>query len=134
MTAAFADTAYFLALLNPSDQFHPKARDLSRTDSRPLVTTEFVLIEVGDGLSRPANRSLFAKLRELLAAQPDVEVIPASSNLFQKGCELHAKRIDKDWSLTDCTSFVVMAERRIEDALTSDHHFQQAGFKALMAV
>ena len=81
MTAAFADTAYFLALLNPSDQFHPKARDLSRTDSRPLVTTEFVLIEVGDGLSRPANRSLFAKLRELLAAQPDVEVIPASSNL-----------------------------------------------------
>jgi len=132
MTAAFADTAYFLALLNPSDQLHSKARDLNRTDSRPLVTTEFVLMEVGDGLSRPTNRPLFARLRELLAAQLDVEVIPASSSLFQKGCELHAKRTDKDWSLTDCTSFVVMAERKIEDALTSDHHFQQAGFNPLM--
>ena len=134
MRSAFADTAYFLALLNPADQLHSKARDLNRSDFSPLVTTEFVLMEVGDGLSRPANRALFARLRALLASQPDVEIVPATSSLFQKGCELHAKRTDKDWSLTDCTSFVVMTERGIENALTSDHHFRQAGFNPRMVV
>jgi predicted nucleic acid-binding protein len=134
MRAAFADTAYFLALLNPSDQLHSTARDLQRTEPRSLLTTEFVLMEVGDGLSRPSNRALFARLRQLLESQPDVEIIPASSSLFRKACELHAKRTDKDWSLTDCTSFVVMAERSVKDVLTSDHHFQQAGFNPLMVV
>jgi hypothetical protein len=57
---------------------------------------------------------------------------PSSGELFHHGCELHARRSDKEWSLTDCTSFVVMRERGVERALTSDHHFAQAGFQVLM--
>ena len=132
MSAVFADTVYFLALLNHADQWHAAARGLSATPQGALVTTEFILMEVGDGLSRPEDRLRFARLLELLRAQPDVEIVPASHQLFGQGCELHAQRPDKDWSLTDCTSFVVMRAMGLEAALTADHHFVQAGFSVLM--
>ena len=132
MNTVFADTAYFLALLNPADQWHTSARDLSRSVPGPLLTTEFVLMEAGDGMSQPENRGRFARLLELLRSQSDVEITPADSGLFRQGCNLHARRPDKEWSLTDCTSFVVMKERAIERALTSDQHFAQAGFQVLM--
>ena len=131
MNTVFADTVYFLALLNPADQWHSRAKELNRTVSGALLTTEFVLMEVGDGLSLPGNRTKFTRLLELLGAQADVEIIPASSGLFRQGCELHAQRPDKEWSLTDCTSFSVMQDRAIKQALTSDHHFAQAGFQVL---
>ena len=132
MNTVFADTAYFLALLNPADQWHASARDLNRSASGPLLTTEFVLMEAGDGMSQPENRGRFARLLELLRSQSDVEIVPAGSELFRQGCDLHARRPDKEWSLTDCTSFVVMNECAIERALTSDQHFAQAGFQVLM--
>jgi uncharacterized protein len=132
VNTVFADTVYFLALLNPADQRHPSARNLSRNALGPLVTTEFVLMEVGDALSDPQNRGRFARLLELVRSQTDAEIVPASSELFRQGCDLHAHRPDKEWSLTDCTSFAVMKERAIQRALTSDHHFAQAGFEVLM--
>jgi predicted nucleic acid-binding protein len=132
MNTVFADTAYFLALLNPADQWHASARDLNRSASGPLLTTEFVLMEAGDGMSQPENRGRFARLLELLRSQSDAEIVPAGSELFRQGCDLHARRPDKEWSLTDCTSFAVMKERAIERALTSDQHFAQAGFQVLM--
>lgn len=132
MSAVFADTVYFLALLNPMDQWHVCARDLSAKPPGALITTEFIMMELGDGLSRPADRLRFAHLLELLREQPDVEIVPISHQLFAQGCELHAQRPDKDWSLTDCTSFIVMQAKRLDAALTADHHFAQAGFSVLM--
>ena len=132
MKTVFADTVYFLALLNTADQLHSQARALSLSPPGLLLTTEFVLAEVGDALSRPENRLRFARLLQLLRTQADVEVVPASSGLFRQGCDLHARRPDKEWSLTDCISFVVMQQRRIAEALTTDHHFQQSGFQLLM--
>lgn len=132
MKTVFGDTVYFLALLNPADQFHQQARALNQQPPGRLVTTEFILTEVGDALSRPENRPRFARLLRLLDQQPDVEIIPATTALFRLGCLRHAQRPDKEWSLTDCTSFVVMKERGLEEALTSDHHFEQAGFRTLI--
>ena len=132
MSTVFADTAYFLALLSPDDQLHPQARALSEHPPGSLLTTEFVLMEAGDGLSNPEHRPRFIRLLELLESQPDVTIIPASAGLFRQACALYAQRPDKEWSLTDCTSFVVMRERRIAEALTSDRHFEQAGFQTLM--
>ena len=80
----------------------------------------------------PENRPQFARLLSLLRDQPDVEIVPASSELFRQGCELHAQRHDKEWSLTDCTSFTVMKQRGAVQALTSDRHFAQAGFQVLI--
>jgi uncharacterized protein len=132
MKPVFADAVCFLALLSPADQWHAKARSLSTESRSPLLTTEFVLTEVGDGLSRPENRGQFARLLVSLQSQPDVEIVPATSELWRQGCELHARRPDKEWSLTDCTSFVVMEQRGIVEALTSDRHFEQAGFRLLI--
>jgi predicted nucleic acid-binding protein len=53
-------------------------------------------------------------------------------DLYEAGIELYRARADKDWSLTDCISFVVMEERGIADALTGDRHFEQAGFQAML--
>lgn len=89
-------------------------------------------MEVGDALSRPGDRARFAALLKILRGQSDVEIVPAGPQLFADACQLHAERPDKDWSLTDCTSFVVMRNRNVESALTSDHHVVQAGFRVLM--
>jgi predicted nucleic acid-binding protein len=62
-----------------------------------------------------------------------ITIIEGSHELFQRGVELFASRTDKEWSLTDCTSFVVMEEQGLSEALTADRHFEQAGFIALLA-
>lgn len=132
MTAVFADTAYFVGLLNPRDEHHPAATAFFESFDGRVVTTNYVLFEVANFFSRSGNRSTFVTLVETLRADPLTEIMPASADLFDRGLELFAARPDKDWSLTDCVSFVVMADRGLTDALTTDHHFAQAGFRPLL--
>ena len=132
MKAVFGDTAYFLALVNARDYLHRQALTLNEHPPGPMLTTEWVLTELGDALAAPPNRERFLRLVATLRAQADVEIVPATHELFERGCALFAQRGDKAWSLTDCTSFVVMRERGLDAALTADQHFVQAGFKRLM--
>lgn len=131
MSALFADTFYFLALINERDARHGEAVRFEAAHVS-LVTTAWVLTEVGDALSAPENRDAFLNLLDLLKESPDVRIITASSDLFERGIELFRQRSDKDWSLTDCISFVAMKDENIVAALTGDHHFEQAGFRALL--
>ena len=131
MTALFADAFYFLALLNKSDKGHTAALQF-RKSGQPLVTTVWVLTEVGDALCAEDNRDLFLALLDSLYELPDARIIPASEDLFERGVELFRQRPDKDWPLTDCISFVAMQAEGIKDALTGDRHFEQAGFRALL--
>jgi uncharacterized protein len=128
----FADTSYYLAYLNPDDVHHSRAVELSRTLRRRVIVSEFVLLEVANALSRAAARGVFAALLRDLRSDPDTTIVPASADLFQRGCQLHSRIRDKDWSLTDCTSFVVMTDAGLSEALTADHHFEQAGFLAML--
>ena len=129
----FADTYFYLALLNPHDRTHSRAVQISRQLSGGIVTTEFVLLELADGMARPPARETFVRTCNLLRADPRVQIVEASTELWERGRELYANRPDKEWSLTHCTSFVVMTDRGITDALTGDRHFfQQAGFVALL--
>ena len=132
MNALFADTVHFIALLNPADQYHACALELAKSPSGSLVTTSWVLVETGDAFSQPKHRGKFLRLLELLQSTADIEVFPPSSSQLQAGTLLFGSRPDKGWSLTDCISFVIMRERRLSDALTSDQHFSQAGFRPLM--
>ena len=132
MSEVFADTYYFLALLAPADEGHAAAVAASRTLPVRLVTTAWVLVEVADALSGSATRLRCAGFIEDLERKPMFLVLPGSRESFQAGLELFRSRPDKDWSLTDCLSFVAMKERGIAEALTGDRHFEQAGFTALL--
>lgn len=132
MKTAFADAYYFFALVNERDPSHAKAAALSTTFRGRIVTTGWVLTELGDGLAKPNRRSLFVSICHDLRCQPNVVIVPCSDELLAAGIDFYARRPDKEWSLTDCISFVVMQREGITEALTGDHHFEQAGFVALL--
>jgi predicted nucleic acid-binding protein len=128
----FADTFYFLSRLNPQDRAHARAMTYPASRRDFLVTTEWVIMELADGLCDARNRRGFAAFYRRLNRSRDIEIVEADHRLFEAGMSLYENRLDKDWSLTDCTSFIVMQDRNITDALTADHHFEQAGFNALL--
>lgn len=113
MRAAFADTFYFLALLNRSDPAHRRAISASQAPDLTFVTTEFVLLELADALSKPPLREECESVRALIERTASFRVIPASTELLHRGLALYAERPDKEWQLTDCISFVVMEDEDI---------------------
>jgi predicted nucleic acid-binding protein len=131
MTPVFADTYYYLALVNPGDTGHAKAAAFARSTPRPMVVSDWVITELADGLCSVANRPVFTRLLSVIKGPPTT-VIPYDSALMDRGLALFASRADKEWSLTDCVSFLVMNDHGITEALTADHHFEQAGFVALL--
>ena len=128
---AFADTFAFLAWLNPRDHAHALVSAYLDGFTGRIVTTEWVLMEVADALSAPAARSTAVAFLKAVREDALFEVVGYVQAVYQAGFDLFAKRPDKAWSLTDCISFEVMNERGLTDALTSDHHFEQAGFRAV---
>jgi predicted nucleic acid-binding protein len=132
MNDVFADTYYFVAMLSPSGEAHRRALARSAGRQGRLVTTAWVLTEVANSLHRVGDRSIFVETLHELRSDPDVLILPPDSALFEAGLSLYAARPDKEWSLTDCISFVVMQQMSITEALTGDHHFEQAGFQALL--
>jgi predicted nucleic acid-binding protein len=132
MTPVFVDSSYYVALLLKTDQAHPRAVEMTRTLQSPIVTTAWVLTEVANTLSASHLRSGFLSLLDDLTNDADVLIIAPEPETFAQGIDLYRNRPDKNWSLTDCISFVVMKREGITEALTGDHHFEQAGFKALL--
>lgn len=132
MKRLFADTSYYLALLNPRDSWHQQVCELSRQLDNDVVVTDYVLLELGNALSPIALRQRLRPTIESLRSDSAIECVPANEELFERGFELFDRRPDKEWSLTDCISFIVMQDYGLTDALTTDHHFEQAGFNILV--
>lgn len=130
-TARFIDTGYWLAIVHENDQYHARARALSSQVSGPFVTTEAVLLEVGNALSSARLRPSGVQVLMSIRADPNIEVVSLSDSLLDRAIALFASRTDKEWGLVDGVSFVVMRERGIVEALAADQHFVQAGFRAL---
>ncbi len=133
MSRVFADSQYFIALLSQRDLDHAKARNFAAQSWERIVTTRWVLTEVANSLSDPTARAGAIDLIDRLARNPRVFIRLESDDLYNKGLSLYRSRPDKNCSLTDCISFVVMAEEGLTEALTLDHHFEQAGFTPLLA-
>ena len=127
MTPIFADSHYFIAFLSPTDRDHEQVARWTDSSSRPIVTTDFVLTEVADGMARQDRRSLFERYYRYVIKHPDFRVIPVSDELHKRGMKMYLDHMDKEWTLTDCTSFLAMRDMNISEALTADHHFRQAG-------
>lgn len=132
MKAVFADTSFYVALLSPRDTHHVRAESIARTIQGPVVTTKYVLLEVATFFSAAAQRATILELLRILESDPATTIVAASADLWQRGLSLFADQTDKGWSLTDCISFVVMHDLELREALTTDHHFEQAGFVALL--
>lgn len=131
----FLDASYAIALSSARDVHHSKAVRLAQqleNDGTQLVTTGGVLLEIGNALSRLRYRKAAVALLSAIEQDPKIEVVPASEELCGQAFDLFKRRTDKEWGMTDCLSFILMAEREMTAALTADNHFQQAGFRALL--
>lgn len=128
---AFADTFALIAWLNHNDSAHAAVTTYLAEFTGQLVTTEWVLMELADALAAPVARSTVVAFLQAARDDPLFEVVGYDPEVYQAGFDLYADRPDKAWSLTDCVSFAVMTERGLTDALTADHHFEQAGFRAV---
>jgi uncharacterized protein len=128
----FLDTSYLLALVLTDDVLHERADRWRNRVTGELLTTEYVLLEFVDALSEPRLRSVAVQTVSLLRSRSAVRIVPATTVLMDEGLAFFAAHADKSWSLTDCISFLLMQRERLTDALTSDRHFEQAGFRAML--
>jgi len=135
MKTVFADTGYWIALLDPQDTLHFKAINLSRALTQvQIYTSEMVLTEVLNHFSKHGNFLRYASVNfiEKMQENQSITIIPQTDDIFQQALILYKQRPDQAWSHTDCSSFCIMAQQNILDALAYDKHFEQAGFIALM--
>jgi|SRR5947209_4029420 len=128
MREYFVDSFYWLAILNPDDAHRESILRWSGPPGR-YVFADAIRFEVMDALSSRRLRVHALKFWDDTLASPIATVVPVDGDLLARAVDLFRRRPDKDWSLTDCVSFVVMADRGIRTVLTGDRHFEQAGFE-----
>jgi predicted nucleic acid-binding protein len=131
----FLDTAYAISLSSEHDNLHELAlqiADVLETEQTSIITTQAIMLEIGNALSKQRFRRAAVILLHALESDPSIEIIPLSQELYDLAFDLFRQRSDKDWGLIDCVSFIVMQQSGITQALTTDVHYQQAGFQALM--
>jgi uncharacterized protein len=127
----FIDTGFLIALLNSTDTYHQLANQLSlKYEGVAMLTTDAVLLELGNVLSRSAKQQTYEIIRYFQQAE-EMSILYLTPELFEKCLQLYGQYQDKSWGLVDCISFVVMREFDITEALTFDQHFAQAGFVVL---
>ena len=129
----FVDTSYIVALVNPRDEYHKLAGSLAQgLGNRPLITTDAVILEIGNALSQHHRPRSVEAIRRFLYSK-EISVVRLIPSLFDEAFALYSSSLDKTWGLVDCYSFVVMRRERLTDVLTLDRHFTQAGFRTLMS-
>lgn len=131
----FIDTSFVIALVSERDNFHETAQQLSaqiERESIDLITSDAIILEIGAALSKNAYRAVAIELIESLQRDPHIEIVTIDRELLGRAFALFKLHADKEWSLTDCTSFALMRSRAVTEALTADAHFEQAGLLALM--
>ncbi len=135
MKIVFADTGYWIALINKKDSLHKKARQVTLAMYPiKIITSEMMFSELLDSFSK---QGLFLKQATLNLINrsydnPNIDIIPQTSELFREALNLYNQRLDQQWSHTDCSSFIIMQNYQIREALAYDKHFEQAGFIALL--
>lgn len=131
----FVDTSAWLALINEADMDHVKAktiRDKLLRSKKRFFVTNYIIVEIANSLCKTRWRSYAVKLINSIHETESIEVVELDKEISEEAWNMYSTRTDKEWSLTDCASFVVMKRYGIQDAFTNDHHFEQAGFDVLL--
>lgn len=135
MKAIFADAGYWIALFHPRDQLPHKALAVSQSlQNLRIITSQAVLTEFLNHFASfgPSFRQKAVDVVRSLEQCAEVEIIPQTSQQWELALDLYSQRLDKDWGLTDCISFLIMQQHNLTEVLAHDEHFQQAGFVALL--
>jgi len=137
MSDIFVDTSGWAELIDPSLTHHALAAKIyhqARQQHSQLITSNYVISELVALLTSPLRipRNQVIELINSLKNSPRVEIVHIDVTLDNQTWQLLSQREDKNWSLVDCSSFVLMHQRHIMEALTTDHHFEQAGFIRLL--
>ena len=129
----FLDTVFIQAILNQDDQYHQTALKLLPRvkKAREVWLTEAILMEVGNALSYFNRQKVVDFIRQCYQTN-NMRVVNITTELFEQGLMLYGSRLDKTWGLVDCISFTVMQQQGLIDAVTSEQHFIQAEFRALL--
>ncbi len=129
----FLDTAFIQALLNPRDTYHPQALALFPRvrNADEVWITEAILIEVGNACSAYNRQGAVAFIQQCYQTR-NLRIVSVDTQLLRQAVNLYQSWSDKTWGLTDGISLVVMGTYNLSNALTTDRHFRQAGFQALM--
>ena len=131
----FLDTSFVVALAARTDENHSLALEIAqalKSSRTRIITTQAILLEIGNTFTKVPYRQAATSIRENLLSDPSVTILPVTDALLGRAWNLFAERIDKEWSITDCLSFVVMSDLGLSLALTADRHFKQAGFRAIL--
>jgi len=137
MNKLFVDTSGWASLADVSEPFYQKAKEIyavAMQNRQRLVTTNYILAELVALMTSPLrfHRRRIIEFINGIKESPFFDVIYITQDLDERAWELLSNRTDKKWSLVDCSSFIVMQENNITEALTTDHHFEQAGFVRLL--
>lgn len=135
MKAVFVDTAALIALGNRRDDFHLQAqtvrRELIKT-GHGFVTTRLVIVELCNAFSHTGLRSTAVQVVESIEQSARWAVLDVDRELMAAGFALYRRMTDKEWGMVDCVSILIAGRLNIEDIFTTDHHFEQAGFRILL--
>lgn len=111
-----------------------KVRDALLKDHIQFVVTNYVMVEIANALRRIPHRETAVKLINFIEMSENIQIVEINKEIYRDAWRVYSTYLDKDWSLTDCTSFEVMRARRITEAFTTDKHFEQAGFDVLIKI
>ncbi|MFI5417561.1 MAG: type II toxin-antitoxin system VapC family toxin [Candidatus Lutacidiplasmatales archaeon] len=129
------DTGAWYALTDPQERHHGRAvalfGRLTRGEHGRMVTSDYILDETYTLIRMRLGIEPVKRLRGLLGQSSSIQVVRVSDNDFERSADLMIAHEDKRWSLTNCTSFILMRELEIGDAFTFDRNFAEAGFRAL---
>lgn len=135
MKPIFVDTSALIAIGNTRDSFHSQAvriRNELKQFGRNFVTTNAILLEFGNAFSQVNLRPTAVKLIEAIRSSSKWKCVSTDDTLVERGFQKFKKINDKEWGLVDCISMIVSKDNEINEIFTTDHHFEQAGFKILL--
>ncbi len=131
----FVDSFAWIAAINKSDNYHEiSLRILEELLNKhaKLITTNYVIVEIINALSKAELRKTAIEFIDKLGKSPSVQIVKITDEIYNNAWTLYQQRMDKDWGITDCTSFEVMQMFNIRKAFTGDKHFEQAGYSLIV--